>query len=82
MAVLVLALALAGLVAWVFASPARLVMPVGVALAAHPAATVAVTAAVVAVLVTVGTVIVWRSLADSGWSLVTVTRPAAGGVAS
>ena len=76
MIALLIVCALAGVLVWLAASPARL-LAAGAALAvAHPSLTFGVTAAATTVVVTAGVVIVWRSLTGSGWLLIAVQSPA------
>ncbi|GAA4309876.1 hypothetical protein ACFQY7_55790 [Actinomadura luteofluorescens] len=74
-AVLLMLSALAAVACWVCASPARLAVAGGVLLVTHPAPTLALTALVVAGLTAASGVLVYRSLRDGGWHLVTVCRP-------
>jgi glycosyltransferase A (GT-A) superfamily protein (DUF2064 family) len=81
---LVTALAVAG---WLCMSPVRLAGAGAVLLITHPVPTVAFTAVAALGVTVAGVRLVYRSLSEGGWYLVTVQRPAyatsrAGGVAS
>jgi hypothetical protein len=77
----VIVLAVAALAAvWVSASPARLIAAGVAAVVAHPALMLGVTTAVVTVVAGFGAVVVWRSVAGSGWLLIAVqARPVGAG---
>ncbi|TDC72519.1 hypothetical protein E1285_45165 [Actinomadura sp. 7K507] len=84
-----LALTLAALAAmcWLCLSPARLAAAGVALLLAHPAPTMVVTTVVTVALTMFAGRLIYRSLREDGWCLVTVHRPAfaasrAGGVAS
>jgi hypothetical protein len=71
--------AIAGVLAWLAASPVRLVtafLPVALA---HPTPTIAVVAAVVigvVIAAVIAALVLWRELASSRWLLISVTGPA------
>ncbi|CNF02047.1 Uncharacterised protein [Mycobacterium tuberculosis] len=83
----VLALAVLAAACWLCLSPVRLAAAGVVLLITHPVPTFALTSVAALVLTVAGVRLVYRSLSDGGWYLVTVQRPAfavsrAGGVAS
>ncbi|MFC4910913.1 hypothetical protein [Actinomadura gamaensis] len=85
-AVLLLLTALTALLGWLCLSPARLAAAGTVLLIAHPVLTVTLTTLAALALTVAAARIVYRSLRDGGWHLVTIQRPAfavsqAGGMA-
>ncbi|WP_433467009.1 hypothetical protein [Spirillospora sp. CA-128828] len=67
--------ALTALACWLCSSPVRLTFAAGALLATHPAPTLTLTAVVTAGLTVAAGALVYRSLRDGGWHLVTVYRP-------
>ena len=87
MTTVLLVVAVLAVAGWLCLSPARLAGAGAVLLITHPLPTFALTAVAALALTVAGGRLVYQSLRDGGWYLVTVQRPAyavsrAGGVAS
>lgn len=72
---------------WLLLSPVRLASLGAVLLVTHPVSTFAITTVLTLTLIAIAARIIYRSLHDGGWHLLTVGRPAyavsrAGGMAS
>ncbi|MEU9872214.1 hypothetical protein AB0C87_30720 [Actinomadura sp. NPDC048021] len=87
MTAVILVLAVLAVAGWLCLSPVRLAVAGAVLLITHPVPTVALTAVAALGVTVAGVRLVYRSLSEGGWYLVTVQRPAyatsrAGGIAS